>query len=198
MIASGKLLRSSAPPKPFRNVSLIVAIAIIVISAGVISYYYLAYSPAQQTSSCAYSPGDGLYIQITNSTNGTVLRDLSMKGELISGCAPSSATIQIPTIEVLGTWTFQTNATGFVSVPTSDLSGNAFWFYVTSGTTTYEVKSPICGEGVTIVQLGIPSGIISGREIPTTGGITVSQGANGVETTMGCGGLTFQGNATTS
>ena len=84
--------------------------------------------------------GDGLYLHLVSSTNGSSLANLPVKGQLVKSCQPSSGNIQ-----TLGTWNFQTNGTGFVSVPSSDLSGMGFWFTVTYGGSTYLAKSPVCG-----------------------------------------------------
>jgi hypothetical protein len=177
-----------APPRNIRRLSLVVVVASVVIGAGVIGYYYSVYEPAY---ACVYSPGNGFYLHIVNSTNGSPLAGLPVEGELVKSCLPGSVTIQ-----VLGSWNFRTNATGFVSVPPSDLSGEAFWFTIASGGSTYQVKSPVCGEGVTFVELGFPSGAISGRLVSGTNEVTVSQGANGHQTTTGCSSMAWQGNAT--
>jgi hypothetical protein len=159
--------------------------------AGAVGYYYDVYAP---TNDCVYSPGDGLFFHLVSSTNGSSLADFPVKGQLVKSCQPSSGNIQ-----TLGSWNFQTNGTGFVSVPSSDLSGMAFWFTVIFGGNTYQAKSPVCGEGVTYVQLSLPAGVVSGREIPSTNtGVTVSQGTNGIQTTTGCNAIDFHGNATIS
>jgi hypothetical protein len=151
--------------------ALIIGVLIVAIATGGLYYY--------SQSDCGHETenGDGFYIQIVNSTKGNGLASLPVDTELIVGCTSGTGP-QIPTIHILGSWTFETNATGFVVIPSSDLSGSAIWYTVASGGTTYMAKAPICSHGITIVQLSIPAGTVSGSEIP-------------------CG-AHFQGNATIS
>jgi len=184
-------LATDVPRRNHKPTLLVVVIASVIILAGAAGYYYDVYAP---TNGCVYSAGNGLYFHLVSSTNGSSLANLPVKGQLVKLCQPSSGNIQ-----TLGSWNFQTNGTGFVSVPSSDLSGMAFWFTVTFGGSTYLAKSPVCGQGVTYVQLSLPAGSVSGKEVPSTNtGVAVSQGANGIQTTAGCNGIDFQGNATIS
>jgi len=181
-------LATNVPRRISKRVLLAAVVASAVIVAGAVGYYYV-YAP---TSDCAYSPGDGLYFHLVDSTNGSSLANFPVKGQLVKSCQPSGGDIQ-----TLGSWNFQTNGTGFVSVPSSDLSGMAFWFTVTFGGSMYQAKSPVCGEGVTYVQLSLPAGAVSGREVPSTNtGVVVSQGSDSIQTTTGCNAIGFQGNAT--
>ncbi len=189
MVSQGHTLTTDVPHTSHNRTLLVVAITSVIIVAGAAGYYYDVYAPA---SDCGYSAGNELYFHLISSTNGSSLAGLPVQGQLVGLCQPSGGSIK-----TLGSWSFRTNGTGFVSVPSSDLSGAAFWFTVTFGGSTYLAKSPVCGEGVTYLQLLLPAGNIAGREVPSGGtGVVVTQGANGVQTTTGCSGIGFQGNAT--
>jgi len=189
--SKGRVLVTDVPRGNHKRTLLIVVVASVIIVAGSVGYYYGVYAPAKD---CVHSSGDGLYLHLVSNTTGSSLANLTVKGQLVMSCQPSSGNIQ-----TLGTWNFQTNGTGFVSVPSSDLSGMGFWFTFTYGGSTYLAKSPVCGEGVTYVQLNLPSGSLSGKEVPSTNtGVVVSQGANGIQTTTGCNAINWQGNATIS
>jgi hypothetical protein len=190
-------------------------VAVVVVVAGFGAYYLSLSSNARGLQSsgqhdCAYSPGNGFYLQVLSDAGGTPLSGLAVTGELVSGCpvvgtcagsgggVPSCAPPPM-TDSTLGKWSFVTNATGYVSVPSSELGGSAFWLNVMYSGKSYLAKSPVCGDGITLAQLSLPSGALSGHEVPSnSGGVVAGQGPNGVQTVSGCNPVTFQGDATIS
>ncbi len=193
---------------------LVAGVVIVVLVASISAYYILSADGGQsaaQSYSCSFSPGEGYYLQVVSDT-GKPMPGLAVTGELVSGCpfmgsckgAPGSSGVPVcppprETASILGKWDYVTNGTGFVSVPSSELAGNAFWLNMTYSGKSYQAKSQICGEGITLVVLSLPSGSLSGREVPSSsGGVTAEQGPNGVQTLLGCSPVHFAGIATIS
>lgn len=159
--------------------------AIMAIAAVAAAYYFVVYAPS---TDCVTSTGDNVYLHVLSSSNGSSLAQLPVEGQLVKSCVSPA----IGHVLTLGTWNFKTNATGFVSVPSSDLKGQAFWFTVTFGGKSYLTKVPICGRGITYAQLNLPAGTDSGK------GVIVSLGANETQTTEPCSMPSWQGSATIS
>jgi hypothetical protein len=80
------------------------------------------------------------------------------------------------------------------------LGGSGVWLSLTYLSHTYQAKYPICGGGVTMGQISLPSGAISGKEIPGNNQSVISSGIgqNGTQYSGGCSPSTFGGNATIS
>jgi hypothetical protein len=175
------------------------AISGVVVVAGIGAYYFLPIPRSQQE--CVYSPGNAIYFQVLSDADGHPLGNIAISGQLVSSCPAldacnGSCGVAPPTVSTLGTWVFVTNATGYVSVPSTDLNGSAFWFNVTYGGSNYQAKSPICGGGATLVRLMLPSGALSGMEVPSgNAGVTAGQEPNGIQTIQGCNPVHFAGNA---
>ena len=167
----------------------------------------VSYGSATPSYSCVYQPGNALYLKVVSDQGGAPIAGLGASGELVSlcpvvfSCTGSCNTLfQTSTITKLGEWDFVTNASGYLTVSSPMLGGSAFWFTLTSAGHTYLAKYQVCGGGVTIGQLSLPSGATSGMEIPGNSENVVSSGIgpNGTEFISGCGGNTFSGNATMS
>jgi hypothetical protein len=139
-----------------------------------------------------------LYLHIISNSSSQSAAPLGVKGWLYelcpilsSGSAPSN-----PKSTVLGNWNFVTNATGYVTVPSSDLAGWSFTFNVPYEGQIYQFSAIICGGGTTTVELSLPSGSVNGT---TSGlGTTVSGASNGTQMIKACGVGGFSANATIS
>lgn len=188
----------------YRPIFLAVLTVALVSLATVAAVSYASGTPSY---SCTYQPGNALYLRIVSDQGGTPLAGLNVSGELVSLCpvvfsctGPCNPIFQTSTITKLGQWSFVTNASGYVTVSSSKLGGSAFWFTLTSAGQTYLARYQICGGGVTVGELSLPSGAISGREIPANNQSIVSSGIgqNGTQFINGCGASTFSGTATGS
>ena len=203
--------RATAAPRTRSNllpVGLSVLLVVMVVVAGMASYAY-ALSPylGESKYTCAYQPGAALYLKVVSDQSQSPVSGLPATGELQSLCPViTECTGQGPcqsapmTIRTLGAWSFVTNSTGYVSVPSQMLGGSGFWFDLTYQGHGYQARLPVCGGGTTFAQLDLPSGAISGREIPANNGSVVSSviGQNGTQFTSGCGATTFSSSATKS
>lgn len=183
---------------------LLAVLTVALVSLATVAVAAVSYASAFPSYSCVYQPGNALYLKVVSDQASTPVTGLDVSGKLVSYCPLISVCtrnrnsyFETSTITTLGEWSFVTNATGYVTVPSSMLGGSAFWLTLTSAGHTYLAIYQICGGGTTIGQLRIPSGDIPGREIPASDS-TMSSGIdqNGTQWASGCGASTFSGNAT--
>jgi len=184
------------PKKTWRSRRVVIAAALIIVVASASLYAYSAY--ASPGVKCEFVPGNDLYLHIVSSNSSQSAAGLGVKGWLYelcpissSGSAPSN-----PKSTVLGNWNFMTNATGYVTVPSSDLAGWSFTFNVPYEGQIYQFNAQVCGGGTTTVELFLPSGSVNG----TTSGLgeSVSVASNGTQMVRACGIGGFFENATIS
>jgi hypothetical protein len=199
-----------APPLgrgSFISIALSVLLVILVAISGVAAYsLYLNPRLSEPNSSCLYQPGAAFYLKVVSDQTQSPLPGQPVTGQLVSGC-PVITTCTGPlicppvpeTIRTLGNWDFVTNATGVVPVPASMLAGSDLWFSLTYMGHAYQAKFQICGGGITLAQLSLPSGATSGEEVPINGeGVSAQIAPNGTQIIQGCNPVNFSGNATIS
>ncbi|HUH82884.1 MAG TPA: hypothetical protein VLX33_03270, partial [Nitrososphaerales archaeon] len=157
--------------------------------------------------SCAYQPGNALYVRVVSDQGGTPIAGFDVTGKLMGLCpvvfectGGCSSPFQTSAITTLGEWGLVTNASGYLTVLSPMLGGSAFWLTFKTAGHTYLAAYEICGGGVTMGQLSLPSGSISGREIPAANqsavGSMIEQ--NGTQVLTGCNPASFTGNASIS
>jgi len=184
----------------FLPIVLSIVLVAMVATAGAASYAYVL-NPYLNVSesTCSYQPGAALYLRIVTDQSQTPLAGQPVVAELKSLCPVITTCVgSVPcqsaprTIRTLGSWSFVSNSTGYVSVPSRMLGGSDIWFSLAYMGHDYQAKDPICGGGVTFSQLSLPSGNLSGTEVPAgkagPGGEMLS---NGTQIITGCNPLTF-------
>ena len=204
----GVLSRGGFESKPrswigrgYRPIFLVVLTITLVSLAAVAA---VSYASAVPSYSCIYQPGNALYFRVESDQGGAPIAGLDVSGKLVSLCpvvfactGQCNPAFQTSTITTLGEWNFVTNSSGYVTVPSSMLGGSAFWFTLASTGHTYVARYQICGGGVTSGQLSLPSGAVSGKEMPADNNVISSSILqNGTQVVSGCGPTTFSGNAT--
>ena len=206
---SGGMEKASYGRRNLLSMLATVLLATVVAIAGMATYAY-ALNPALASSeySCSYQPGNVLYLRVVSDQGGTPVAGASVSGVLVCLCpvvfscsGPCNPLFQTSTITKRGDWSFVTNASGYVTVSSSLLGGSGFWFTLTSAGHNYLARYQICAGGTTDGRLSLPSGAISGKEIPGINMSVVSSailGQSGTEYISGCSATTFSGNATVS
>jgi len=202
-------------PTPRRWRSLVpilvsVILVAIVATAAVAAYAY-ALDPALSVSgySCTYQQGQAFYLKIAVDQSQAPVADQSVTAQLVSACpiftvctvgsggAPCSTGTRV--IRTLGSWGFVTNSTGYVSVPSASLSGSDLWLSLAYQGHNYQARYEICGGGVTLASLSLPSGALSSQEVPAgNSGVGTGTMNNGTQFSSGCNPASFTGNATIS
>jgi len=181
---------SGKPKSPLTSTRVIVLITILVV-AGVGAYLYYQ----DNTVRCIYIPGKTVYVRIYSDQTGQGLGGIPVNGQLTAMCpvAFSGSGSHFPQSSVIGSWDFTTNATGYITVTSSELAGSSMWFTTTYNGSSYGFPADICGDGTTIFQIGFPSGAWSESGIGNhTGG--ANEGT--IQTVLqGCG-FEASGNAT--
>ena len=182
-------------------------LVLVVAAAAVASYAYVL-DPALSVSnaSCSYEPGQAFFLRVVADRSQAPVVSQAATAQLVGACPIVTVCTGQPcpmgtqVIRVLGSWNLVTNSTGYFSVPSRMLGGSSLWFSLTYLGHTYQAKYQICGGGVTMGQISLPSGAVSGREVPADNESVISSGIgqNGTQFTSGCGPSTFSGNATVS
>lgn len=187
---------------------LSVLLVAIVATAAVASYAY-ALNPAQSVSnySCSYEPGQAFYLKVVTDQSQTPVANQPVTAQLMSACPiftvctgqGQSCFMGTQVIRTLGSWNFVTNSTGYVSVPSRLLGGSDFWFSLSYLGHSYQARYQICGGGITYARLSLPSGALSGQEVPMgNSGVGTGSLSNGTQFSTGCNPVSLSGNATIS
>ena len=213
MLRGGGSSGEVSTPRRWRSlVPILVSVLLvaIVVVAAVASYAY-ALDPALSVSgySCNYQPGQAFYLKIVSDQSQTPITDHPVSAQLVSACPiftvctvgpggpPCSTGTRV--IRTLGSWSFVTNSTGYVSVPSASLGGSDLWLSLAYLGHNYQARYQICGGGATFASLSLPSGALSGQEVPSGNpGVGSGSMANGTQFSTGCNPSSFTGNATIS
>jgi hypothetical protein len=147
---------SERPRSPLTSTRVIVLIIVLVVAGVGGVYFFYQYN----TVKCIYVPGRVVNLRVYSDHTGQGLGGIPVIGQLTAMCpvAFSGSGPYFPQSSVIGSWHFATNATGYITVPSSELAGSSMWFTATYNGSSYRFAADICGNGETIFQIGFPSG----------------------------------------
>ena len=208
--SSGGAASTPARRRSFIPILVSLFLVAVVATAAVASYAYVL-DPALSVSgySCVYQPGQAFYLKIESDQSQIPISGQPVTAQLVSACPiftvcvvgtggpPCSVGTRV--IRTLGSWDFVTNSTGYVSIPSGSLGGSDLWLSLAYLGHDYQARYQICGGGVTFASLSLPSGALSGQEVPSgNAGEGTGSMTNGTQFSTGCNPASFTGNATIS
>jgi len=180
-------------------------VAVLVISSVRVYLYFLGPSAGSTltTYHCVFAPGNSMSLHIVSDESQTPIAGLKVDGELMGAC-PIGYSCPGPTpcyvaqqVSNLGDWSFTTNSTGFISIPSSELAGYQYAFNLTYGGGRFFFRAMICSQGTANVKLNLPSGSFVDTSTGHGSNLNLFD-HNGTQAVQNCGFGSISGNATRS